>query len=178
MLRSQSGNANYLKLITFKTIEDAEPIPGKVAAIIPLATMQRPPETPANLPTSAPPSTSASSPQASMPPVTRSEEAKPPANGKIIEPKAGEAVNTHTYYTLGNGRKWNLPREMLADIAVFAGVDVKAKQPDFAAAFALLPYFAEGKAGGVGLATLKEIMQQCKMDVHQAIPVMRGKVRS
>jgi hypothetical protein len=163
--KDAEGNVNYLKLITFKTIEDAEPIPGKVAAAIPPAP-SKPPAVPSK-PTAAPvASTAASRPATST-------AASLPASGP--QP-AAEMVDTQTYYTQGNGKRWNLPRDWLANIAKFAGVDVSQRSPNFAQAFALLPFFAEGKANGLDFDTLTAILRECRMSTQDAVVRMRAQV--
>lgn len=176
--KDEEGNNNYLKLITFKTINDADPIPGKVAAAIPPAAAPKLPvgglSQPVGDGADKKPYRNHENTTSAKPPSPTGQ--TPPSNGNG-EPKAGEFVGTQTYYTLGSGRKWNLSREWLVEIATLAGINTRVAKPDFSKAFAWLPYFAEGKAGGKGLADLKAILQQCNMDVHQAISMMREQVR-
>ena len=158
--KDADGNTQYLKLITFREITGADPIPDKVAAAIPAASTPKPAP-----PTSAPTNVNGKQPA--------------PANGNAGQADAeipSGPYGSTKYFPEATGKRFGLSTEWARKIAGVAGVDTKVRNPSFTPAGKLLPYFAEGKANGFDFDALAAILKECKWDPREAAIKMRTNV--
>jgi len=166
--KDADGNVKYYRLITFRTIHDADPIPAKVAAAIPNGQAQKPSQPPAK-PAQAPAAASANG----------NGKQPAPANGNagqaVVETPSGPYGATK-FYQEAAGKRFALPMDWAKQIAGVAGIDLKVKNPSFTPAAKLLSYFAEGKANGLDFDTLAAILKECNWDPKEAALKMRANV--
>jgi hypothetical protein len=159
--KDEDGTVHYLRLITFRTIKDADPIPGKVVGSLGDGKSQAGAQGAA-----APGKRPAQPTQAMLPDPALSRE------GSKARPKEGP-MDATTYYAEATGKRFNLSREAAAAIARMYGVDTMDSKADFAKAWPALPYFAECKANGLDFKASLSTLTDALMDLEQALLKMR-----
>lgn len=167
--KDADGNTKYLKLITFREISDADPIPDKVAAAIPSAAVK--PAQPGN----------GHAPSASVPAngngkqdATTANNGNPTVGKKPADEAPSGPYGATKYYQEATSKRYGLTSEWARKIAGMSGIDLKVKNPSFTPAAKLLPFFAEGKATGLDFDALAAILKECRFDPQTAAIKMRG----
>lgn len=159
--KDDEGNTQYVRLITFRKISEAEPLGGKVAEE--LAHSKHNSKTSDNGRSNPPAPSSAGN---------GGKPEEKPAENPAPAP-AVESVNASKYYEAALGKKYNLPREYAQRIARHVGIDVTAKNPDFTLAYRLLPWYAEAKAYGLDFDAAMSIMDERQGNLAKATEVLR-----
>lgn len=162
--KDAEGNAKYLRLITFRTLTEAESVPEKTAKVIHTrAPAAKGDDVITDDHKPAPLSTA----EKDSGPKSLSEQ---PA-GSQVEPgeKIPSVVGANKYYSDALGKRWNIRRELAITIAELAGVDLQAERPDFRPAYKLLPYFAECQARGMDFESAREVLKSKKMNPQVSI---------
>jgi len=171
--KDAEGNVKYYRLITFRTIKDADPIPDKVAAAIPAAQASKPAQTISK------PAGKTDKPAPSVTPASGKDKPAASTNGNgnqsAAETPSGPYGATK-FYQEAAGKRFALPMDWAKQIAGVAGIDLKVKNPSFTPAAKLLPYFAEGKANGFDFDMLAAILKECHWDPREAAIKMRANV--
>lgn len=163
--KDSEGNNHYLKLITFRTLTEAESMPEKISKAIhsqapkvkdgDMVTGDHLPAEKSPGPESLPEQSSSSSQAASA--------------GEKAGEKIPSVVGSNKYYSDALGKRWNIGRAMAISIAELAGVDLQGERPDFRPAYRLLPYFAECQARAMDFESAREVLKSKKLDPNEAI---------
>lgn len=170
--KDDDGNVRYLRLITFRTIKDADPLPRKAAEAAHNGSngtngsqaAQAHAESRTN---GAPAHVSGTNEYRAE--AQRVAAAQRPS-GTNGQPKGAAMMPVHEYMALATGKKFNLSAQAAQQVAVVAGVVVDDLQADYSPAVKFASYFAECKAlGVVKFLDAKEILQRHGGDLQAAI---------
>jgi hypothetical protein len=164
--RDEEGNTQYLRLITFREISEAEPLPARVGK-----TLDR----------QAPRTAAAARQQEDdqdpdSPPGAPGGESKGnPDQNHSSNDKISVFISSNKYYTDALGARFTLPKAWPVEIARLAGVDHSKKPVDFAPAYSLLLYFNECNTRGMDLESAWSVLRAHKMVCEDAIVRIREK---
>lgn len=161
--RDEEGGAQYIRLITFKPLGDADPLPASVKR-----------EMAYTLPaeSSEPTDPASDRSTAAAPPVRKVEMAQRPPASQPTSPAAQAApaqpaqsapvpTGMARYVNLAASKKFNITRDMAWAIAHLVDDDLERAE-------GLLPFFAECKAAGADFENGKQILQAAGGDPQQA----------
>lgn len=169
--KDENGDTIYVRLIRFREIKDAEPLPEKIQKAV------------ASAPKRAPaPAISPKAPELGDPPAASDDPVEyfnnrapvPVPNPQPEKHLNGAGpVSASQYYPEATGKTHGLTTAEAREVAFLMGVNINEKSPDFTAAFRVLPYFAEARAGGMDFVTARAILSGNRYELERALPALR-----
>lgn len=173
--KDADGNVKYLRLITFRPIKEADPLPRKAAEMAQAQPERRPAAapnhaTPTPAATSRPESRNGGAQKAAPAPEDLFDHPAPAAKPTKADDKM---LLKERFMELATGRKFNLSSQAAQAVAQMAGIDINLQSADYTPAIPLVSYFAECKSYSMSFVESKAVLQKYDGDATNAIAEVR-----